>query len=312
MVRPAEDSSFDGGGKRPFVSEDSFRPIAPKETAQRRRIEQYRQRLAHKRREVVQLALELDRVEAELRRFEHEYYARVGRLFLELDRVQLEIQETLYRARLLERGWPRDADRIEEQVARTFRAERRRIEGVSESPSSESWTSRREARTGEKSRGAPESERPSLRALYLALAKQYHPDKASDPEARARYEEIMAMINRAYQEGDRERLESLAATLEQGEIPVEDERALERRLYREYYELERSAQRLRRRIARHRAREMYRLMEEVRMAKRRGVDLLADLHRELSLKLEAARSRLERIREQCQALWGGLFGRATE
>ncbi len=57
----------------------------------------------------------------------------------------------------------------------------------------------------------PDYER-KIRDLFRRLAKQYHPDLASDEDQKKRHEEIMAEINNAYMAKDLEALEALEKT----------------------------------------------------------------------------------------------------
>ena len=50
----------------------------------------------------------------------------------------------------------------------------------------------------------------SLKAIYRRLARQYHPDLATDEADRERRNRLMAMINAAYQDGDRHTLITLS------------------------------------------------------------------------------------------------------
>ncbi len=49
----------------------------------------------------------------------------------------------------------------------------------------------------------------SLKQLYRQLARRYHPDLAKDEQDRERRHEVMAIINRAYEEQDKETLRAL-------------------------------------------------------------------------------------------------------
>jgi DNA repair exonuclease SbcCD ATPase subunit len=55
----------------------------------------------------------------------------------------------------------------------------------------------------------PDYER-KVRALFRKLAKQYHPDLATDEEQKKRHEQLMAEINQAYSAKDLDALEQLA------------------------------------------------------------------------------------------------------
>lgn len=271
--------------------------LARRITDQQRRIDEYREKIAARRQETLRLSLERQRLEEELTAFEHEYSAKVGRLYGELDRVQLEIKELLYKARLIERGDVHDERSLEKRVKRMFRVERRKVE--------------------ENGEAKPPPEKPSapkpsgrLRAFYLKLAKRYHPDKADSGESKEELKRVMALINTAYESGDLSRLEQLAATLEEADSAPEEEapNQQERRLYREYLKLDRAARQLQREIDRFKTRDAYRLKESVEEAKERGEDMLADLRRELEAKIAAAKNRLANISAQLKQLAGRFFG----
>jgi hypothetical protein len=57
-----------------------------------------------------------------------------------------------------------------------------------------------------------------LRALYLRLAKCYHPDKVRSDEKRGKQKQMMTLINRAYEERDVQTLERMSV---EDEPPVE-------------------------------------------------------------------------------------------
>ena len=284
--------------------------IEPRVSEQERRIAEYREKIAERRKETLQLSLERQRMEEELTAFEHEYSAKVGRLYGELDRVQLEIKETLYRARLVERGDAQDEASLNRRVERAFRVERRKVEedAAPDPP---------EERSADAPADAPKPD-GETRALYLRLAKRYHPDKAErgsdDPfEPEEERKRIMALINAAYEAGDASRLEQLSATLDDPFEEAPEEEGLnerERRLYRDFMRLDRAVRQLRREIERFKARETYRLKESVAEAKERGQDLLGDLGRDLQAKVDAAKHRLKRVSDQVKRLMEKLFGSA--
>ncbi len=53
--------------------------------------------------------------------------------------------------------------------------------------------------------------RPSarLKQLYREVAKRIHPDLATDPEERAHREQLMALVNQAYESGNEDRLRAI-------------------------------------------------------------------------------------------------------
>lgn len=263
---------------------------------QQRRIAEYYRKIAACREDILELTLTQERIRHETRQFAQEYYAKVGRLYSELDRVELHIKELLYKARLIERGIVADPELLDKRVENVFRVERRRVERAQTERTSQTPPS--PSPNGEKE--------PSLkkaRRIYLKLAKRYHPDKTSDPQTRQRYEDIMSLINEAYENGDLTTLARLEMTLPNGPPPPTeslDER--ERRLYREYLRLHRTVVELRQSVERLRENETYKMRQEVLSARQQGRNPLDELHYALTEKLHDAKMRLKTIQEQFQTL----------
>ena len=90
---------------------------------------------------------------------------------------------------------------------------------------------------------APKAAEPkSIKKLYRQLARQYHPDLATDEADRERRTKIMSLINNAYQEGDLEALKTLnEATSEQKTTVVDSQMPLDvmrlRSLQQQYHDL---------------------------------------------------------------------------
>lgn len=69
--------------------------------------------------------------------------------------------------------------------------------------------------------------RPSdrLKQLYREVAKRIHPDLATDPEERERREQLMALVNRAYESGDEGQLRAILQDWESSPDSVQGEGA---------------------------------------------------------------------------------------
>jgi len=67
--------------------------------------------------------------------------------------------------------------------------------------------------------------RPSarLKQLYREVAKRIHPDLATDPEERARREQLMALVNQAYESGNEDRLRAILHDWESSPDSVQGE-----------------------------------------------------------------------------------------
>jgi hypothetical protein len=270
----------------------SDQSLRPSDNSQQKRIEDYRRKIAASRERILRLLLDAERIRQETRSFAHEYNARVGRFYVELDRVHLEIKEVLYRARLLERGFVTSLEHLDRRVREAFRAERRRVEEYDRTVS--------ESADEKEPRPRPPREHPSqhARRLYLRLAKQYHPDKAADEATRRDFVALMAFINQAYEDGDTSTLERLAMALPGREAASESPNDRERRLYREYLRLHRAVADLEHEVATLEGNHTYQLRLDVERGRRQGTDPLANLQREITAKLEAAKCRLVLIRQQ--------------
>ena len=120
--------------------------------------------------------------------------------------------------------------------ASCFRTSRARVDahaevGTSQSPPQED--------------APPAPKAKHLQNLYRKLAKRYHPDKAVDTKEQDRREQLMPLINRAYQEHDIQTLERLS--LGETEPDISEKTAAEKRtvLQAELRSLNRAASELR-------------------------------------------------------------------
>jgi hypothetical protein len=151
---------------------------------------------------------------------------------------------------------------------------------------------------------SPGAEQELLRRLYRTLARSIHPDLARDQAERAEREQLMRLVNQAWERRDLEQLQRLAAVWTQGEETAESrdldtlrhrvaQRELEEmQLLRRLRELERSEtgqliQRGPDGIARYLARQEALLRHEIavlRLRRRRLMRLIEERRRELSIR----------------------------
>jgi hypothetical protein len=137
-----------------------------------------------------------------------------------------------------------------------------------------------------------------VRRLFRKLARQIHPDLATDPEERARRTELMAAANRAYAIGDADALQRLLDEWEQspesvtGTGPEADLARLERRVTQAAKRLAAIEEELRA-LARS---PMLRLYREAEAAARRGRDLLTEMGEELARLVERTERDLDLVR----------------
>ena len=237
-----------------------------------------------RQRQVEELTIAIETLKSEVDVFERRYNAHISRHYLELDKVELEMKE--YRLRLQLRRENVREEEIEARVESCFRASRARVDAYEAVNESEPTPPENKL---------PDTKAKHLQDLYRKLAKRYHPDKAMDIKAKERQEQLMPLINRAYNEQDIETLERLS--LGETELHVPEKTATEKRkaLHTELGRLNRTASQLRFEINRLKAGRTYQLKQQVETAKKTGTDLLTTLAKDLERKIKASRGQLARL-----------------
>ncbi|MEN6357611.1 MAG: DnaJ domain-containing protein [Armatimonadota bacterium] len=172
---------------------------------------------------LTKLELDLATLQAQLHAFEVRYIRSVGVLYSELDEINAQIAEELARIH---------PDRVEVQnQAQEARAHARETaETVGEV----------RKKPEEKDAFQPSDE---IKQLYRKLAKQIHPDLASDDDDRSQRNDIMAEVNRAYEDGNIERLQQILHEWKTSPEAIKGE-TIEARLARIVLKIERVRQRL--------------------------------------------------------------------
>ncbi len=138
--------------------------------------------------ELAQKELDLATLRGELKAFEIQYLRFIGTRYAEVDEIKAQIAEI--QARLTPEN--KNSQKHAEQARNKAQDSAQAAEGIQEQFKQEKFTP---------------SE--SLKKLYREVAKTVHPDLANDEEDRARRQSFMAEANRAYQEGDEARLETI-------------------------------------------------------------------------------------------------------
>jgi len=240
---------------------------------------------------VEELTVSKENLKAEVDLFQHRYNAHVGRYYLELEQVELETKE--YRLRLQLRHEDVNDKDIEERVESCFRENRSRISTEEVNKEVEQETDKIEL---------PKKEAKYLQTLYRKLAKRFHPDKAEQTKERKRREQIMPLINRAYNEQDVKILERLSFgdTDEylESEGTIADKTAS---LQKELRHLNRATSEIRSEINRLKVGRTYQLKLQVENAEKSGKDLLSTLAADLKRKIQSSRGQLTRLIK----MWSG-------
>jgi hypothetical protein len=138
--------------------------------------------------ELAQCELDLATLHGELRAFEIRYLRIIGIRYAELDDIEAQIAELQARLTPKDKNSQKHAEQARTKAQESAQA----AGGVQESFRQDRFTP---------------SE--SLKKLYREVAKSVHPDLANDEKERDRRQRLMAEANRAYEEGDEPRLESI-------------------------------------------------------------------------------------------------------
>jgi hypothetical protein len=133
-----------------------------------------------------------------------------------------------------------------------------------------------------------------LRDLYRKIAKKIHPDLAVDDEDRNRRTEIMAEVNKAYQEGDIEKLRAILREWESSPEAIEGE-DIGSKLIRTIRMIARVRERINQigqEIRNLMEADLYELKQKVDEAAREGRDLITEIADRIMAEIEQEKARL--------------------
>jgi hypothetical protein len=206
---------------------------------------------------------ELSRTQAELAAFRIRYRQRVGRLHEELDELERAINEA-------ELGIL--SERVKEQDPADVKGAPREV--TPRSLSSD-----------------------TVRRLFRDVAKTIHPDLADDDDERERRHKLMIEANRAYAQGDEERLRWILEAWENSPEAVtgSDLDAMRLRLMRRIAQIEEQLTVLASDLADMKASSLWQLKAMVDAETANGNDLMADMIRRLNRDILVARNRLDAL-----------------
>jgi hypothetical protein len=147
---------------------------------------------------------------------------------------------------------------------------------------------------------APLSDEPrkSLKSLYREVAKAIHPDLASDGEERLRRQELMAIANQAYGDGDRVALEDILSDWELGpeQEPGTDVVFELVRIIRLIARVQQNIHAVIRQMEELKATDIYSFKLRVDEASLDGIDLMAEMAAKVDLDIRKIRRRLAAVR----------------
>jgi DnaJ-domain-containing protein 1 len=140
----------------------------------------------------------------------------------------------------------------------------------------------------------------SLKKLYREVAKQIHPDLATNETERLRRQELMVEANQAYEEGNEEVLRNVLCKWNSSPESVKGEGvAVELiRVLRQISQSRDRIQSIEEELSKVQQTELYGLKIQVANAEQLGRDLLEEMAIELDEQIAAAQDRLEKIKEK--------------
>jgi hypothetical protein len=137
-----------------------------------------------------------------------------------------------------------------------------------------------------------------LKQLYRQLAKAIHPDLATEPDARAKRELLMAEANRAYERGDIERLKALFFdwSNDPDSVQGEDLNAELLRTIRQIVQSELRLANIEQNIQSLEQSDLFQLQVKTKRGQQMGRDLLMEMARELDNQIHRAQYRLNELK----------------
>lgn len=229
--------------------------------------------------ELAEKELALATLATELKALESRYMRLVGARFAELDLLNARIAEVLAKQR------PGDQDA--KAAARTARERAEQ-------------TARETAEVKEPDKTEAFVPSKEIQELYRKLAKKVHPDLAVDEEDRRRRTSIMAEVNRAYSEGDIDRLQAILREWEAGPEAIEGE-GVAARLVRTIRMIARVRDRLKEIESEMELliqSDIHELRFRVEEAARDGRDLIEEMAGEVSKEISKARDHLNTLESE--------------
>lgn len=242
-----------------------------KQTPEERELEKKKAELSLLESKLAERELDLATLQAELHVFEQRYLRIIGTRYAELDEVRAQIAEA--QARL-------DPD---DDVAQAEAEEAR--EQADESANAASDVAEIEEIS------AKFKPSDNLKRLYREAARQIHPDLATDETERKRRHQVMIEINRAYEAGDENRLQSLLRDWQRSPESIKDEGVGAElvRLIRKIAQAEERLDAIDVEIEAVKVSELAELKNKIEAAEEEGRDLLQEMADEIGEEIAQAK-----------------------
>ena len=253
--------------------------ITRRQTPEEKELHKKLSELATLEAELTQHELDLATIQGELRAFENRYLRIVGVRYTKLDEIEAQIAEALARIN------PKDNKAKE-------KAEQARYQAQESAHATGNIQEQKE----------PLRFKPSenLKKLYREIAKLIHPDLATDEEERARRQHLMAEVNRAYEEGNEERLRTILREWESSPESVKGEGpgAELVRVIRKIAQVKERLPTIEIEITQLKESDLYNLKIKVEEAEKERRDLLSEMAGQLDQQIANALKRMTGIKER--------------
>jgi len=142
--------------------------------------------------------------------------------------------------------------------------------------------------------------RPSaqLKQLYREVAKRIHPDLATDPEERTRREQLMALVNQAYESGNEDRLREILHDWDSSPDSVQG-KGITAHLVRTIRQIAQSQQRLQRiedKLQQLSHSDLHQLRVKASKLENLGQDLLLEMAQRFDQEISHAQQQLNKLK----------------
>lgn len=140
----------------------------------------------------------------------------------------------------------------------------------------------------------------TIKQLYRDIAKQIHPDLATDPEERRRREALMAEVNRAYSAGDVERLQTLFQNWRESPESVQgdDTAAQLERTLRKIAQSQTRLLSIEEQIQNLEKTDLHVLLQKQQQVEKLGRNLLNEMANQLEHQIQTAQVRLQELKDK--------------
>jgi hypothetical protein len=225
--------------------------------------------------QVTSAELTLETIKTETAQFRHRYYQTAGRLYAQLEEIDARI------ANLRAKQAPDDP---------TLKAHAQAAEERAKQSAEEAGLNKPQPKL-------PPVIEPALKQVYRQAVKLMHPDLAITEHERQRRTNLMALVNLAYERGDREAIEKLIVEFGQDPVAIVGEDVGSRivKTIRRIAQLRRRLGEVQREIEAHKKTEIFKLRETIEKAEAIGEDPLGDLVQKLIKEISERKIKLKTV-----------------